>query len=158
MRSPTVIRHSLVALALSAAIVGAAPAGAASKPARDLVPAGASVLYFTSFATPAYGGSANRGTVTVTNPTVIAEIRGLINSLPVSDTSHMFCPDDLMVPSYVSFATNGSTAPFAKVLFQLGGCPFARVYLHGIGVSPTLGGPTLGAVFSHIKRLVDAQE
>ena len=157
MRRPTVVRQSLLALAIGAVLVGAGPAGAATKPARDFVPAGATVLYFTSFVTPANRASANRGTVTVTNPKVIAEIRGLINSLPLSDTSHMFCPDDLMVPSYVSFARDAATAPFAKVMFQLGGCPFARVYDHGVAVLPTLGGATLGTVFSHIKELADGQ-
>jgi hypothetical protein len=157
MRTSPLVRRTLSALTFLLVCASAAPSGAASKPARYDVPGGATVLYFTSFATPASGASATAGTITVTNVTVIAKIRALINALPVSDTRNRFCPDDLLVPSYVSFAATASTAPFAKVMFQLGGCPFARVYQHGVATSPALGGTHLGLVFSEIKRLVGDQ-
>jgi len=155
MRGSRVLRHTAVALAMGAALVSAAPSGAANKPARDVIPAGATVLYFTSYATPSGGVTSSSGAITVTNVRVIDQIRSLINALPLSDPRPRVCPDDLLVPSYVSFAANAATAPFARVLFQLGGCPFARVYRDGVAESPTLGGAHLGIVFSEIKRLVD---
>jgi hypothetical protein len=157
MQSPTTLRRAVAALAMGSVLIAVVPAGAAGKPARDLVPAGATVLYFTSFPTPLGGVSASSGSISVTDVKVIDEIRGLINALPVSDTRNRVCPDDMMVPSYVSFAVNATTAAFAKVLFQLGGCPYARVYLHGVAESPTVGGANLGVVFSKIRRLVDDQ-
>lgn len=157
MPSSATLRRVVVTLAMGSVVIAAVPVGALTKPARDFVPAGATVLYFTSLATPSSGVSSNDGGTTVTNLKVIDQIRGLINALPVSDTRNRVCPDDMMVPSYVSFAVNTTTAPFAKVVFQLGGCPYARVYLHGVAVSPTVGGANLGVVFSKIKRLVDDQ-
>jgi hypothetical protein len=148
-----------VAISLSAALVvaGIAISGATTKPAGDLVPAGAKVMYFISSATPLNGVSANGDTTTtVTNATVIAQVRGLINALPVTTTRPRVCPEDMMVPTWVNFSTSTKAAPFTKVLFQLGGCPYARVYQHGVVISPTLGGTNLGVVYNKIKSLIEA--
>jgi hypothetical protein len=155
MHKGLLVQRTVTALAFAVVLASATSAGAATKPARDDVPPGATVLYFTGPPTPSSGTSTTKVALKVTNPTVIAKIRDLINSLPVSDTRHEFCPADLLIPSYVSFARNAATTPFARVMFQLGGCPFARVYVHGVAVSPALGGPHLGVVFSQIKRLVE---
>jgi hypothetical protein len=147
------------AITLSAVLVvaGSTLSAATTKPAGDRVPAGAKVMYFISAATPLSGVSANVDTTTtVTNATVIAQVRGLINSLPVTTTRPRVCPEDMMVPTWVNFSTSTSAAPFTKVLFQLGGCPYARVYQHGVVVSPTLGGTNLGVVYNKIKSLVEA--
>jgi hypothetical protein len=152
MKQP-LIRRAVATLALVALLVEAAPAGAAGSRHAD-IPRGATVLYFTSFATPVSTTSTTKGATVVTNAAVIAEIRSLIDALPLANT-HRFCPADLLVPSYVSFAANATTAPFARVMFQLGGCPFARIYVHGKPVTAALGGPTLGTVFSKIKNLVE---
>ena len=133
----------------------AGPALAAGKPSGDLVPAGAHVLLFTSSGTGLVGTSTG-GTISVTNPTVIGEVRDMINGLPISDTRHRVCPDDMMIPSWVSFSTGKGATPFTRVLFQLGGCPYARVYQDGVAISPTLGGADLGVVYSRIKKIVDA--
>jgi len=118
------------------------------------VPAGATVLYWSSgFGT--VGRTPSRsGVVTVTNKNVIGEVRTLINSLPVSSTRNRVCPDDLMIPSWVSFAASKASKPFTQVMFQLGGCPYARVYQHGVAVSPTLGGNHLGEVYARMRALI----
>jgi hypothetical protein len=151
-------RHVAGAITLSAVLVvaGTSLSGAATKPSGDFVPAGAKVLYYISSATPLSGVSANGDTTTVTNAIVIAQVRGLINSLPVTTTRPRVCPEDLMVPTWVNFSTSTKAAPFTRVLFQLGGCPYARVYQHGVVISPTLGGTNLGAVYNKIRSLVDA--
>lgn len=156
-RAHGTLARALVALGLAlglGVLVGAAPVLATTKPAGDLVPAGATVLYWQA---PSSGGvsSTPGGTVvTVTKPSVIAAVRALINSLPVTTSAHRVCPDDMMVPTTVSFAASASSAPFTKVLFQLGGCPYARVYQHGVAVAPTLGGAHLSAVYARIRTLV----
>jgi hypothetical protein len=143
------------ALSLSVAllITSAALAGAQTKPARDLVGPGAKVITFDSSAVTINGDGRSS---TITNPQIIAEVRDLINGLPVSNTSRMFCPDDLMIPAWLTFSTSAAATPYAKVEFQLGGCPFARVFQHGAGERPTLGGSTLGTVYAKIKSLFAA--
>ncbi|MFZ0768588.1 MAG: hypothetical protein WAM64_05145 [Acidimicrobiales bacterium] len=144
------------ALALSAAllVVGTSLAAASTKPPGDLVPAGAKVLYFDSSIVSLPVTTSN-GEVTVTNLKVIAQVRALINSLPLTHIRGA-CPDDMMIPSWVSFSTSAKATPFTKVMFQLGGCPYARVYQKGVAISPTLGGTNLAGVYSQIKKLVDA--
>lgn len=144
--------HVLPALAslVAAGVLGVStPACAATKPAGDLVPAGAKVLLFS--APPSSGARS----VTVTNATTIARVRTLINGLPVSSTAHQVCPDDMMLPYTVSFSRSAKATPFTRVVFQLGGCPYARVYQLGVPVTPTLGGSTLAAVFAQIRALVN---
>jgi len=138
-----------VTLLLCAALfgVGGSTAFAATKPAGDIVPSGAKVLYWT-YPLPV------SGTITVTKASMIAEVRALINSLPVTTTGHRICPDDIMLPSTVSFAVSTKTTPFTKVVFQLGGCPYARVYQPGVAVSPTLAGPHLAQVYGRIQHLI----
>jgi hypothetical protein len=144
------------ALALSAVliVVGASLASAATKPSGDLVPGGAKVLYFDSSALSMPAGTSN-GAVIVTNAKVIAQVRALINALPLSSRPGV-CPEDMMIPSWVSFSTSAKAAPFTKVMFQLGGCPYARVYQKGAAISPTLGGTNLGEVYGKIKKLIEA--
>jgi hypothetical protein len=141
------------ALALSGVLVitGSSLAGATTKPPRDFIHPGATVITFDS---SSLGTSTN--TATITNPRVIAEVRSLINSLPVSNTSKMFCPDDLMIPAYLTFSTSTTATPYSRVEFQLGGCPFARVSQHGTPELPTLGGAHLGQVYAKIKTLFAA--
>jgi len=149
----------LGAAALGCALLGAGAvtAGATAKPADDLVPTGATVLYWSSGVGPVRQAPTGTGAVTVTNLAVIAQVRALINSLPVS-TPHSVCPDDMMIPSWVSFATSKTSTPFTEVMFQLGGCPYARVYQHGVAISPTLGGTHLGEVYARIKTLIGVHD
>ncbi len=142
--------RGLAALALGVALLatGTATSAASSKPAGDLVPAGAKVLTFESSPT----GSPS--IEVVTKLSVIDHVRALINSLPLSPTGPRICPDDLMIPSTVSFSVSRSAKPFTKVLFQLGGCPYAQVYQHGVAVTPTLGGSRISSVYATIKKLV----
>ena len=146
------------AITLGAGLIsaGASLASAAPKPVHDLVPAGAKVIYFDSSAVTVGGGTTGNDANEITNPNIIAEVRNLINSLPVSNTRKMFCPDDLMIPAWVSFSSSTASTPFARVEFQLGGCPFARVYQRSVGELPTLGGSRLGTVYAKIKSLFDA--
>jgi hypothetical protein len=60
----------------------------------------------------------------------------------------------MMLPITVSFAANKTSTPFTKVVFQLGGCPYARVYQHGVAVAPTLGGTHLAQVYARIQHLI----
>lgn len=149
MAHAVTFRRSVAAVALGVALLVTSAAGATtSKPARDLVPAGARVLIFETSPT------GTPSTVVVTKAPVIARVRALINALPVSPSGPRICPDDLMIPSTVSFSTSRDAKPFAKVLFQLGGCPYAQVYRHGVAVLPTLGGSTISSVYATIKKLV----
>jgi hypothetical protein len=158
MKKPREFIRATAALTLGAVLVvtGASMASATAKPVHDFVPAGAKVIYFDSSAVSLGGSTTGDNTNEITDQRVIAEVRNLINSLPVSNTSKMFCPDDLMIPAWVSFSNSAASTPFARVEFQLGGCPFARVYQHSVSELPTLGGSRLGAVYAKIKSLFDA--
>jgi hypothetical protein len=144
-----------VTLLLCAALlgVGGSTAFAVTKPAGDFVASGAKVLYWTH--PLPVSSKILHGTISVTKASVIAEVRTLINSLPLTTTGHRICPDDMMLPSTISFAVSRKTTPFAKVVFQLGGCPYARVYQHGVAMSPTLGGPHLAQVYGEIQHLIN---
>ncbi len=148
---------ALAGLALclaTAAAVG--QASAATKPAGDLVPRGATVLYWQAPSTGGLPSSLDGARLVVTKPSVIAAVRSLINSLPASSPPRGACPDDMMIPTTVSFAASTGSTPFTRVVFQLGGCPYARVYQRGVAVSPTLGGTALPRVYSRIRSLVVA--
>ena len=128
-------------------------ASATAKSPREDVPAGAHVLYWND-PLIMVGGSLARQ-VTVTNLAVIARVRALINALPLTNNAHRVCPDDMMMPITISFASHKGAVPFTRVVFQLGGCPSAAVFQNGEAVLPTLGGPTLSSTFATIRRLVD---
>jgi hypothetical protein len=134
-------------------VVSSSMASATAKPPHDYIHPGATVITFVN--SPVITSS---NTETITSPKVIAEVRSLINSLPVSDTSKMFCPDDLMIPAWVSFSTSKTATPYSRVEFQLGGCPFARVSQHGVAELPTLGGAHLAQVYAKIKTLFAATQ
>jgi hypothetical protein len=144
---------AVVALLGATLALSAVPAMAATKSPRELVPAGAHVLYWSSPTINA-SGTAN-GTITVKNQAVINHVRALINALPLSDTLHRACPDDMMLPQTIGFAASTSSTPFTKVVFQLGGCPSAEVVQRGSVVLPTLGGPNLSSTYAKIKHLID---
>jgi hypothetical protein len=129
-----------------------APALASSaKPRRLVVPTGATALYW-SYSMPVAAGT-HYGTIKITNRLVIARVRTLINAIPVAHypTNHA-CPDDMMVPYIVRFSTSGVSASFTKVVFQLGGCPQATVFQHGIPQQPTLGGESLPRLYAAIQK------
>lgn len=142
----------LVVLAAAGATATAAMTTTGTKPGGDTVPSGAHVLTWN--ASPSLALTGRPATVVVTNALVIREVRALVNSLGVTPTVSRICPDDLMVPTTLDFATNRSTAPFTRVVFQLGGCPYARVYQHGVAIEPTLGGARLARVYESIDQLV----
>jgi hypothetical protein len=145
-------RVAVAGLFVAASFAVTASGMAATKSARESIPAGAHVLYW---ADPAFAVSGSRSTqVVVTNLSVINRVRALINALPLS-TPHRVCPDDMMIPVAVSFAVSRSATPYSRVVFQLGGCPSAQVFQHGAGVLPTLGGSTLTSTFVAIRKLVD---
>jgi hypothetical protein len=154
------IRPAHVATRLAATLLvvamltsSASLASATTKSPREDVPAGAHVLLWND-PLIMVGGSLPRQ-ITVTNLAVIARVRALINALPLSNNAHRVCPDDLMMPITLSFASHKGAVPFTRVVFQLGGCPSAEVFQNGGAVLPTLGGPTLSSTFATIRRLVD---
>jgi hypothetical protein len=140
----------VVAIVCTVAL-GAPSALAATKSPREFVPAGAHVLIWSS--TSVVNGGTNE-TIVVRNLEVIAEVRALINALPLTNTLHHACPDDMMVPITLSFATSPGSTPFTRVIFQLGGCPSAEVVQHGSVVLPTLGGPNLSSTYAKIIKLI----
>ncbi len=144
----------VVVITLVSCLSFTAPAVAApSKPARLLVPAGATALYW-SYSMPLPGGS-RYGTLKVTSPAVIARVRAMINAIPVSDyPKNQICPADAMVPYIVRFSTSTAGAAFTKVVFQLAGCPEATVYQHGVAQRPTLGGWSLPKLYSAIQKVI----
>ncbi|HQU26294.1 MAG TPA: hypothetical protein PLS29_04595 [Acidimicrobiales bacterium] len=84
----------------------------------------------------------------------IARVRQLVNALPAFHPAAV-CPDDLTVPYVLAFYRTPGTAPFARVGFQLGGCPHATVSHGARVVAPPLGGPRLLATFTLIQTLVE---
>jgi hypothetical protein len=152
-RGPRALKATAVVASLVATLsLTTGPAMAATKSPREFVPAGAHVLYW-SYPMPVASGSVD-GSVTVKNPAIIREVRALINALPLSDTLHRFCPEDMMLPQTISFAASAHSTPFTRVVFQLGGCPSAEVVQHGQVVLPTLGGPNLSSTYAKIKHLI----
>lgn len=95
------------------------------------------------------------GTVKISDPTVIARVRAMINAIPVSDYPRDgACPDDMMIPYIIRFSHSTAAASFTKVVFQLGGCPAATVYQHGAAELPTLGGWSLGKLYDAIQKVI----
>jgi hypothetical protein len=142
----------LVVAILATSISLTAPnASAATKSSREYVPAGAHVLTWSSTSVV---GSGTNETIVVRNLTVIAEVRALINALPLTNNRHHACPQDMMLPITLSFAASPSSTPFTRVIFQLGGCPSAEVVQHGSIILPTLGGPNLSSTYGKIKKLI----
>ncbi len=129
------------------------PALATAKPVRLLVPSGATALYW-SYSMPLPSG-VHYGTMKITNAGVIARVRAMINAIPVANYSkHRACPDDAMVPYIVRFSTASASSSFTKVVFQLGGCPEATVYQHGVAQTPTLGGWSLPHLYAAIQKVI----
>lgn len=136
-------------VALVVALAGAAtPAGAAAKPPGDLIGPGAALVVYSGG--PLAAGASGRYSTRA--PGAIAEIRRLVNALPLYNPPPV-CPDDLMVPAVVTFVRASGTV-IARVSFQLGGCPSATVYRGRRAVEPRLGGRDLGATLSRIRALV----
>lgn len=145
-------RAAMLLIAVVATTALSSPSAfAATKSPRELVPAGAHVLIWSSASAV---GSGTNGTIVVRNLTIIAEVRALINALPLTNTAHHACPDDMMLPITLSFAAAPGSTPFTRVIFQLGGCPSAEVVQHGSIVVPTLGGPNLSSTYGKIKKLI----
>jgi len=144
----------LVILSLVAALSLSAPAQAAStKPTRLVVPAGAKALYW-SYSMPLPSG-VRYGTMKVSNPSVIARVRAMINAIPVSNyPKTQACPADAMIPYIVRFSTSTAAASFTKVVFQLAGCPEATVFQHGVAQRPTLGGWSLPKFYAAIQKVI----
>jgi hypothetical protein len=118
-----------------------------------MVPVGATALYW-SYSMPLPGG-AHYGTLKISNPRTIARVRAMINVIPVTNYSkHQVCPADVMVPYIVRFSTSTAAASFTKVEFQLGGCPEATVYQHGVAERPTLGGWSLPRLYAAIQKII----
>lgn len=146
-------RFSVVVVMLALLALPSPVGGATAKPSRLLVPAGATTLYW-SYPMPLASG-VRYGTLRVTNESVIARVRDLINAIPVSDYgAGQACPDDMMVPDIVRFSTSTAAASFTKVVFQLGGCPHATVFQRGVAQRPTLGGWTLSRSYDAIQKVI----
>jgi len=143
-----------VILSLIAALSLSAPALAApAKPTRLLIPAGAKALYW-SYSMPLPTG-VHYGTMKISNPSVIARVREMINAIPVSTYSKtQVCPADAMVPYIVRFSTSTAAASFTRVVFQLAGCPEATVFQHGVAQRPTLGGWSLPHLYAAIQKVI----
>lgn len=154
VHSPVRIAIALLAIAVTSLAVVAPSAATSTKSAREFVPAGAHVLYW-EYPTTAGTGTSD-ATVVVKNLGTIAHVRALINALPLSNTAHHACPEDMMLPITISFAASPTSTPFTRVVFQLGGCPSAEVIQRGSVVLPTLGGPNLSSTYAKIKHLVSS--
>ncbi len=146
------------ALALVTVAALATPAQATTtKPVGDLVPAGLNVLTW-RYPLVVGGGKETTGVKVVTNRGVVAEVRTLINSLPVTvPDPRRICPADIMRPFSVGFSRTRGSAVVTNVVFQLGGCPYAQVYQRGVKISPTLGGAHLATTYARIQKLISPQ-
>lgn len=145
---------AVAALAVVTVLSVSSPAlSTPNKPSRLLVPAGATTLYW-SYSMPLPGGS-RYGTMKITNPSVIARVRSMINAIPVTDyPKNRACPADVMIPYIVRFSRSTAGKSFTKVVFQLGGCPEATVFQHGLAQRPTLGGWSLPKLYSAIQKVI----
>ena len=144
-----------VALVAAVALTVSSPALAANaKPAGDLVPGGLKVLTW-HYPLVVGGGKETTGTKVITNRAVVGEVRSLINALPVTPSDpHRICPDYVLRPYSVVFSAAVGSPAVTTVVFELGGCPYAQVYQHGVKVSPTLGGAHLAATYARIQKLI----
>jgi len=143
-------------LAVASVLVVVTKSTTTPSPQNGPVPTGATVLTWT-YPMPLPGHVAT-GKMTITNPTVIARVRSLINALP--ETNYpvgTICPADAMFPFTVSFATSPHAAPFATVVFQLGGCPTATVHVHGTQLRHTLGNWSLPTQYAVIQKVISPQ-
>jgi hypothetical protein len=133
--------------------LSSAALASSNKPTRLLVPVGATALYW-SYSMPLPSG-VHYGTMKINNPNVIVRVRAMINAIPASNYSkNQACPADAMVPYIVRFSTTSAAASFTKVVFQLGGCPEATVYQHGVAQRPTLGGWSLPHLYTAIQKVI----
>jgi len=140
---------------LTLASASVATATTTAKPQDELVPAGAGAVSW-RYPLPVEN-KVLTGTITVTTPSVIARVRALINSLPLTSSAPRICPEFVRLPETITFETSAKATPFTRVVFQLGGCPSATVYQHGVAISPTLGGKNIGAVYAEIQKLISPQ-
>jgi hypothetical protein len=145
---------TLVILSLVAALsLSSCALDAPTKPTRLLVPAGATALYW-NYPMPLPTG-VHYGTMKISKPSVIARVRAMINTIPVSNyPKNQACPADAMVPYIVRFSTTSAAASFTKVVFQLAGCPEATVFQHGVAQRPTLGGWSLPTLYTAIQKVI----
>lgn len=98
------------------------------------------------------------GIIKISDPAVIARVREMINAIPTSDyPTTQACPDDMMVPYIVRFSASTAAASFTKVVFQLGVCPEATVFQHGVAQLPTLGGWSLSRLYDAIQKVISAR-
>ena len=149
------LRNLTLAFLMMFATLGLSSTTSASpaKPTRLLVPVGATALYW-SYAMPLPTG-VRYGTMKIINPSVIARVRSMINAIPISNyPKNQACPADAMVPYFIRFSTSTAAASFTKVVFQLGGCPEATVYQHGIAQRPSLGGWSLSHLYAAIQKVI----
>jgi hypothetical protein len=124
------------------------------KPVGDLVPRGLNVLTW-RYPLVVGSGQITSGTMVVTNVHVVSQVRALINSLPVTVANpKRVCPMYVTLPYTVSFSTRVGATAQTRVVFELGGCPYARVYQHGVAIVPTLGGAHLAATYERIQKLI----
>ncbi len=144
---------STASLVLAGTIAVTSAFAGVAKPARLIVPRGATALYW-SYPMPLPSGT-HDGTIRITNPNTIARVLDMVNALPVSTyRADQICPMDLMVPDVLRFSRSTAAAAFAVVVFQLGGCPTATVYRHGVAQRPTLGGWSLPNQYAAIEKVM----
>ncbi len=138
--------------------LAAGVASASTTPTRDLVPAGAKVMYWTypGVVSPSGGGSANRFfTKTVTNKAEIARVRAMINRIGVYyEPAATMCNDLREQPFTISFSDTTRAKSFTTVTFQLGGCGTATVSQNGKAQSPLLGGKGMYAKYQAIQKVI----
>jgi hypothetical protein len=144
-----------VVLGLTVASISDGSASASThKPVGDLVPRGLNVLTW-RYPLVVGGGQITSGTMVVTNVPVVSQVRALINSLPVTLANpKRVCPMYATLPYTVSFSTRVGAPVHTRVVFELGGCPYAQVYQHGVAIVPTLGGAHLVATYQRIQKLI----
>jgi hypothetical protein len=137
-----------------ASISGGSATASTVKPVGDFVPPGLNVLTW-RYPLVAGGGKITSGTMLVTNAHVVSQVRLLINSLPATVTNpKRVCPMYVTLPYTVSFSKRVGAPAQTRVVFELGGCPFAQVYQRAVAIVPTLGGAYLVATYEWIQKLI----
>jgi hypothetical protein len=156
----TTMKRLLILLLATLTTLGIAAqgAGASTTPTRDLVPTGATVMYWTYPGTvsPVNGGSGlHFFTKTIRNKAEIEHVRAMINAIgPYYEPPATMCNDLREQPFTISFSLGDLAASFTKVVFQLGGCGTATVTQHGVAEPSVLGGKGMYAKYQAIQKVI----
>jgi hypothetical protein len=154
VRMPLLLLGSLTLVVAAVFVVPSS--AAANKPANLIVLAGAKSMTW-SYPLPVATGVV-QGTIGFVNAKKIAQVRAIVNALPVQKLDGRTCPFFIApYPPVLTFARSSEAAPFAKVVFTLGGCPYAQVFQGRVAIVSILGDKALQKTYDRIVKILSPQ-